>query len=209
MENIKFICRYCNSEKKNCNSLHNHERLCKENPNRQITYLEKNIKTIKHSNQFIKAKEKGEKIESKLKGRESTFKGKHHSEETKRKLSNIMKEKIINGEFIAPYKRNHSSKVSYPEQYFMDVLKDLPVKYNYQVGLYQLDFAIPEKMIYVEIDGEQHYVDKKIVKHDVERTKKLSDLGWICLRRVRWAEYSKLSQNEKELFCEELKNELK
>ena len=37
----------------------------------------------------------------------------------------------------------------------MEVFKELPVKYNYQVGLYQLDFAIPEKKIYVEIDGEQ------------------------------------------------------
>lgn len=35
MENITFICRFCGSERKNGNSLRNHERLCKENPNRQ------------------------------------------------------------------------------------------------------------------------------------------------------------------------------
>ena len=35
MKNITFICRFCGSERKNGNSLRNHERLCKENPNRQ------------------------------------------------------------------------------------------------------------------------------------------------------------------------------
>jgi len=35
MENITFICRFCGSERKNGNSLRNHERLCKGNPNRQ------------------------------------------------------------------------------------------------------------------------------------------------------------------------------
>ena len=206
MENIKFICKFCGSEKKNGNSLRNHERLCKENPNRQFTYLEVHENEIKHSNQYIKAKENGVEIVSKLKGREGAFKGKCHSEETKKKISETMKEKIKSGTFIAPYKRNHSSKISYPEKYFMEVLKDLPVKYNYQVGLYQLDFAIPEKMVYVEIDGEQHYVDKRIVEHDKERTENLNSLGWKCLKRVRWSEFQKLSQDDKKVFCEDLIN---
>lgn len=34
----EFICRYCGKECKNANSLRNHERLCKENPNRQILH---------------------------------------------------------------------------------------------------------------------------------------------------------------------------
>ena len=161
----------------------------------------------KHSNQFIKAKENGIEIKSKIKGRVSTFKGKHHSIETKEKLSKIMKEKIKNGEFIVPYKRNHSSKISYPEKYFMDILKDIKnLKYNYQVGLYQLDFALPDKKIYIEIDGEQHYVDKKIVEHDIKRTEKLNNLGWVCLKRIRWSEYKKMSQIDKENFCEKIIN---
>lgn len=35
-------CKYCNKECKNTNSLHNHERLCKLNPNRQMTYFQIN-----------------------------------------------------------------------------------------------------------------------------------------------------------------------
>lgn len=36
-----FICRYCGDERKNNRSLINHERLCKENPNKQIAKIEK------------------------------------------------------------------------------------------------------------------------------------------------------------------------
>lgn len=35
-----------------------------------------------------------------------------------------------------------------------------------------------------------------------------NSLGWKCLRRVRWSEYQKLSQSEKEVYCKELINEL-
>ena len=130
--------------------------------------------------------------------------GTHNSEESKKKTSETMKRKITEGSIIVPYKRNHSSKVSYPEKYFMEVFKDLPVKYNYQVGLYQLDFAIPEKMVYIEIDGEQHFCDKRIVEHDKERTQKLESLGWNCLKRVRWSDYKKLNQEQQKQYCNEL-----
>lgn len=208
MESI-LICSYCSKECKNLNSLRSHERLCKENPNRQTSNLGCLTKKGHNgSNQFTKAKKLGMVVESKIKGRESPFKGRQHSEDSKKKASDTMKRKIADGSFIVPYKRNHSSKVSFPEKYFMEVLKELPIKYNYQVGLYQLDFAIPEKKVYIEIDGEQHFVDKRIVEHDKERTEKLDALGWKCLKRIRWSEYQKLSQSEKEDYCKELINEL-
>ena len=131
------------------------------------------------------------------------FIGKHHSEESKKKTSESQKRNLKDGKVFG-YKLNHSSKVSYPEEYFMEVFKDIPYKYNYQVGLYQLDFAIPERKVYVEIDGEQHYTDKRIVEHDKERTSKLESLGWKCIKRVRWADYQKLSEEEKENYCKKL-----
>lgn len=183
MENITFICRFCGSERKNGNSLRNHERLCKENPNRQQSALMKyNVlrlnKGHKGHNQFTKAKELGISLESKCKGRLGTFTGKHHSEETKKKISETQKKNVANGRMFG-YKLNHSSKVSFPE-----------------------------KKVYIEIDGEQHYNDPKIIEHDKERTEKLNSLGWKCLKRVRWSSFQKFSQEEKENYCKNLINEL-
>jgi len=38
-----LVCKFCNKECKNLNSLHNHERLCKLNPNRNASYLSKMV----------------------------------------------------------------------------------------------------------------------------------------------------------------------
>jgi len=44
-----LLCKFCNKECKNDNSLRNHERLCKNNSNRQISSFE-NLSVIKHKN---------------------------------------------------------------------------------------------------------------------------------------------------------------
>lgn len=44
-----YKCKYCNKECKNENSLRNHERLCKQNPDRQLTPYERGIKTFEMS----------------------------------------------------------------------------------------------------------------------------------------------------------------
>ena len=43
-----YNCKYCGKECKNDNSLRNHERLCKSNPNRQLTNYERGINTFKN-----------------------------------------------------------------------------------------------------------------------------------------------------------------
>ena len=57
-------CKYCGKEYTNKNSLLNHERLCPNNPNRQISPIEiynkkKQDKLIPGTNQYIKAKQLG------------------------------------------------------------------------------------------------------------------------------------------------------
>ena len=54
-----FICTFCNRQCKNSNSFRNHSRLCKANPNRQISTFEREDiqNTRKKSNQWIKSKE--------------------------------------------------------------------------------------------------------------------------------------------------------
>ena len=55
------ICKYCGNERKNSNSLRNHERLCKLNPERSTTLFQNEDfqKNRNKSNQYIKALETG------------------------------------------------------------------------------------------------------------------------------------------------------
>ena len=95
-----------------------------------------------------------------------------------------------------PYKLNHSSKISYPERYFLSVLKGFDFQYKVPGTLYEIDFANPAKKIAIEIDGEQHYVDQRIVDHDIERDKVLKEIGWKTIR-VRWSHYKSLSLDKR------------
>lgn len=85
----QFICKYCRKICKNANSLRNHERLCKLNPNYQINPMKNKIPWNKGrkggENQYTKAKKEGRPIPKY--DRKPTFLGRHHTEETKRKIS--------------------------------------------------------------------------------------------------------------------------
>lgn len=51
-----LICKHCSKECKNENSLRNHERLCKENPNRQFTpFHDRKFQILNAGNQYTKA----------------------------------------------------------------------------------------------------------------------------------------------------------
>lgn len=105
-------CIHCNKICKNKNSLINHERLCKLNPNRQIlksNFIEYNKKVKsgerKPVNQFIRAKELG--IPTPI-----------VSEDTRRKIS----ESSRGRKYSEEYKKNHSDKMksvvlSHPQSY--------------------------------------------------------------------------------------------
>jgi len=57
---MEFICKYCGKECKNSNSLHNHERLCKLNPNRdESSFVKYNKSGHAPANQYIKAAQLG------------------------------------------------------------------------------------------------------------------------------------------------------
>ena len=113
MENNKFICQYCGRELKNANSLRNHERLCKQNPNKQEMYwlayggfskYNEKLKTgevkRKPSNQYIKSNELG--LPKPEMTDETKFKcgngwrGKTHTPEQIQQLSNTMQKVVQN-----------------------------------------------------------------------------------------------------------------
>ena len=96
---------------------------------------------------------------------------------------------------------------SYAEKYFETVFADAEMQYH--VDRYFLDFAWPKSKIYIEIDGEQHYEDQGVIRHDKERTENLAKCGWRLLKRIRWSEFQKLSKVEKENEIFRLKQTLK
>lgn len=131
----------------------------------------------------------------------SSQKGKSHTAEQKKLISESRKKYLLEHPEKVPYVLNHHSKGdSYPEKYFKEVFDNAKIDYsqNYYSNGYFLDFAWPDIKIYIEIDGEQHYVDHRIIEHDKVRTQRLHELGWRLLTRIRWSEFQKLEQTEKE-----------
>jgi very-short-patch-repair endonuclease len=151
-------------------------------------------------------KSMGEKISESISGK----KRKPLSTEHKTILSQKRIEYLNQNPSKVPYKLNHSSKISYPENYFIEVFSNIveDFEFQYRVQRYSLDFANPKHKLYLEIDGEQHYVDEKIIKHDVKRTIILKNLGWSGLR-IRWSEFNKKTFEEKQKQILQIKGIMK
>ena len=210
------VCRYCGKECINRNSLAQHEIRCKCNPNRIkitsnfIKYNEK-IKTCKiekiYKNQYDKAKKLGldkpvmsdstrEKISK-------AHKGKTLTEETKCKISKTQKN---NYKGKSKWYTQTQHRLSYAEQYFYEIFKC--AKKHYHVDRYFLDIAYPKCKVYIEVDGEQHKTDPKVVKHDIIRTKILSECGWNLIERIYWPDFTKLDFDCKKKYVNDLINKL-
>lgn len=164
------------------------------------------------TNQFTKAKELGLPLPvDSLEMREHKSRCSRsfrHTEETKKRISESKRKYLQENPDQVPYRLNHSSKGrSYPEEYWKIILDTNDVKYEeeFPVGIYSLDFAIPESKIDLEIDGEQHYVDPRIVESDARRTEYLTSLGWTIIR-VRWSEFKRLK--DKKAFVKDIISKL-
>lgn len=126
--------------------------------------------------------------------------------ETRAKISAARKKYIAEHPDQVPFKINHSSKESYPEKYFRLWLKKekLLESQELQIDRYTLDFAWPDKKIYLEIDGNQHKLDW-MQEHDRIRTEYLTSLGWTCIGRVDWSWYKALCAKEKHKYLQNIK----
>lgn len=111
------------------------------------------------------------------------------SEETKQKISNTQKNNYKGGK--CRWSTAVENRLSYAEQYFIPIFND--AKLHYHVNRFFLDFACPDKNIYLEVDGSQHKHDKKVVLHDIERTEILKNDGWTLITRIYWPDFVKLS----------------
>lgn len=213
---LQLVCKFCHKICKNKNSLSQHELRCPRNLDRINVYIE-GFNTVGRQawNKGL-TKDSDKRLQersitfSKLhSGKDATFYGKHHTPQSKEKLSLYRKEYLRKNPNMVPYVLNHSSKQSYPEKYFEDVFEkeNINLSYHLQVNKYELDFYNTEKMIDVEIDGEQHYLDSRIRKSDLERNEYLRSLGWTIIR-IRWSRYQKLSKIQKQNLITALKEKL-
>lgn len=182
-------CKFCKRNCKNKNSLTNHERLCKNNPNRQIpNFIEWNKKKkendIPGQNQYTKAKSLGIVIsiseETRKKMSESN-KGKEISLERKKKLSDIMRRVVkekpesysssnVNGR-VKKVEYNGLTLDSSWELQFVKWCDSNNVKwirptigFEYEwfgIRTYYPDFYLVDLDLYVEIKGYQRDRDLK------------------------------------------------
>lgn len=112
----------------------------------------------KESSEIIRRTLETKKRNDALLGRKSYWLGKHHSEATKRKLSQIKKEYFLKNPSKLPFVKNHwTNGESYAEKYFREWLEKEGIDHvcQFSIGTYFLDFLIGN--IDLEIDGEQHY----------------------------------------------------
>lgn len=171
------ICKFCGKEYSTGMKLGGHVPMCKLNPSRSIN-LTKKPKTLPK-----------------------------WSLESRKKLSISMKRYLTNHQDKVPYLLNHSSKVSYPELYFKELFEkeNIPLNFMVRVLSYRLDFCDSDKKLDIEIDGEQHYVDKTIIEHDKKRNFNLGQIGW-TIYRIRWSEYKKKTFEDKQKVIQEIKD---
>jgi very-short-patch-repair endonuclease len=172
-------CKYCEKEFEDGRQMGGHQIWCKNNPNHELM--------VKKNKDIINL----------------GFKGKKLSDEQKEKISKSRKKYLMENPDKVPYKLNHSSKTRYPERYFKRILKGFISQYRIPETLYEIDFANPDKKIAIEIDGEQHYSDKKMIDHDLKRDLVLKSLGWRTIR-IRWSHYKVLSKKQREEIIENL-----
>lgn len=86
---IKYICKFCSKECKNANSHRNHERLCPSNPNRNyvshtIGHKAWNKGLTKETNESVA--KFGKTFSERYSGKNNHWYGKHHSDETIKKM---------------------------------------------------------------------------------------------------------------------------
>jgi hypothetical protein len=159
-----FICKFCQKECKNENSLRNHERCCPDNPNR----VYKNGMTGKQgSNQYILAKQQGMKLPTAWnKGLPGTFTGKKHTAESKQKISEKLsinnkggrsKWYMVAGQNVqGTWEQNIATKF---EQLGIRWVKlktnkdTLKYEMNGKIRAYTPDFYLPDYNMYVEVKG--------------------------------------------------------
>lgn len=92
----------------------------------------------------------------------------------------MFENRVANGTWTS-WRKN--TEPSYPERFFMKVLDGNRIPYEYEMpfGRYSIDFAMIDKKIALEIDGQQHRFTARR-ESDKRKDAKLHDAGWKVFR---------------------------
>lgn len=206
MENIIFSCPFCNKKYQSKNAWCSHKGKCKLNPDYIIKPKSEKWK-LAVSKPLTENHKK--KIANSMKGNQNGKGHSHlHTKEQKQKISASMKKAHAEGRAHNIGECRWNNEPSYPEQWFMKVLKnefglekDKDYKTEFPFHRFSLDFAWPEKKVCIEIDGEQHERFQEQKDRDIEKDKLLKEEGWTELRKL-WKDIF----NSPKVFIEEIKN---
>lgn len=206
MGNITFSCPFCGKNYQSKNAWCSHKGKCKLNPDYAIK-----PKSEKWMQAVCKplTEDHKRKIANSMKGNQNGKGHSHlHTEEQKQKISASMKKAHAEGRAHNIGECRWNNEPSYPEKWFMKVLKnefgfekDKDYKMEFSFHKFSLDFAWPDKKICIEIDGEQHQRFQEQKQRDIEKDKLLKEEGWIELRKL-WKDIF----SSPKAFIEEVKN---
>jgi very-short-patch-repair endonuclease len=170
----------------------NHSRWCEKNP-KVNSYKEK----LKHAREcFVNNKESIERMVEGIKKahKQGAYKhidykslstGRKHTEESKRKISENRKIHLSKNKENHVWRRNTKFK-STPCEILKEYLKSKLLKFEEEFtdhgvdGRYfSIDIAFPEKKLALEVNGNQHYESKNVLKpYYKERENLLVSKGW-------------------------------
>lgn len=120
--------------------------------------------------------------------------GKHHSDETREKIRIAALKAHAEGRAHNIGQSRWNNKPSYPEQFFMEVIKnefdDKDYVREYPFHRFSLDFAWLKKKKCIEIDGQQHDICPGYKERDERKDALLLSEGWKVLR-IKWVDMYK------------------
>lgn len=214
-----LFCEFCGKQCRSLNSLRQHSTRCKENPNRKDfnklgEYSYNNFKgqnkftneiIAKASNSLQRGYDSGRVIPY-TKGKVGNFKGKHHTEKTKMRLSEVGRYNASN--HLNGWKAGNSKSQNKYEKFTSSFLSDNNINYQSEYVLstgckgtpgvathYQLDFLINNK-IDLELDGSGHnfsgddkrdaFVNNYYIVHRIKHNDSLELLTTELNKFIKW-----------------------
>ena len=192
MGDNRYICKYCGKIVGNSGCLVLHERHCKENPDRikcngnygkTKGYVAWNKGLTKENSEQLKLS--GELLHKKYLNNEIIpgFLGKHHSEETKNKISKSKKKYLLDHKEEHVWKRN-TKFLSIPCQNLKNKFKELNISFIEELTPfddynYSIDIAWPDIKVGIEVNGNQHYnKDGTLAEYYQNRHNIFESRGW-------------------------------